>query len=231
MQLVWLFPLCILFLCRDTSEVHNLLMGQYKVGFNFLFFLILNTRSSLADLVQTGWRRVFSLLTALKSGSCTVSLQPWHLRQWVFMAVGYVFQIHAGTENTKASSVELFSFTVKCWRSNDRRVAFCCYSVIATSCYHHSSFPPSLLVLVWDLQRIMMVFLSCWFLAISVLKELKRKVHVLPFSSTAVGSSGVMLWEGMTPLLSKKDCFFPAQFFSLFWCQRSFFALENYLTS
>lgn len=147
MQLVWLFPLCILFLCRDTSEVHNLLMGQYKVGFNFLFFLILNTRSSLADLVQTGWRRVFSLLTALKSGSCTVSLQPWHLRQWVFMAVGYVFQIHAGTENTKASSVELFSFTVKCWRSNDRRVAFCCYSVIATSCYHHSSFPPSLLVL------------------------------------------------------------------------------------
>lgn len=90
---------------RYTSEVHNLLMGQYKVGFNFLFFLFLNTRSSLAGLVQTGSRGVLSLLTALKSGSYTVNLQHWHLTQWIFMVLGYVFQIPAGTENTKASSV------------------------------------------------------------------------------------------------------------------------------
>lgn len=105
-EILFVFPLHFVSLwSRYTSEVHNLLMGQNKVGFNFLFFLILNTRSSLVGLVQTGSHGVLSLLTALNSGSYTVNLQHWHLTQWVFMVLGYVFQIPAGTENIKASSV------------------------------------------------------------------------------------------------------------------------------
>lgn len=82
-----------------------------------------------------------------------------------------------------------------------------------------------------DLKRIMMVFLSCWILAISVLKELRSPWSAFVFLHCSGIESGNTMGRDDTSALQKWIGFFPPQSFSLFWCQKSFFALENYLTS